>query len=456
MGWITSKYKLSDNIRRIFVNLSWGVAGKMMQLVSALLVGVLVARYLKPENYGILNYALGYIGLFTLISEFGMNSILVREFSKNDSNKFEIIGTALVVRLLLSLVAIIAIIVSVMYVENDPMKRLYIIIISFNFLSLAATLTFRNFFISQLKNEYIVKAEIIRLLTTGLLKVLMIVLKGPLIYFIIIAALDSLIILIPFLYFFIKNYWSLHQAKFSYPMAKSIIFTSAPLLIEGVAALLYQKIDIVMIGKFINSTEVAYYSVAHKFVEFGIFIPMVLTQTLSPLLVQKLESVNGDRTDITYKKYRQKIGDMIVHSGMFVSVLLFFLASPIISILYGAEYYASIPLLKLLAWKGLFCGLGYTASIVIITEGRHNLIFLTNVVGGALNLILNLLFIPRFGVRGVAWATLISFCVATYIANFFFKKYRNDFYLQTNYFFLGGFRIIKMAISMIKNKELPL
>jgi len=436
----------------IYKNLSWAVIGKIIEVLNGILIGALVARYLLPERYGILNYTIGYVGMFALLSEFGISGILIRELSKKATNKKELIGSAIATRLFFSGITIIIIAISVFLFEDDPTLRLFIIINSLNFLFLSFSMSVRNFFTSQLKNELIVKSEIIRALIMLSMRLILVLLKAPLITFVIVSTLDSLFIAFPLYNFLIKVYSDIKHFIVKYKTIKMLIWASTPLLLEGIAAVLYQKIDLVMAGRFIGNEAVGYYAVALKFINFAIFIPLALTQTLSPLLIQKYEAAKYNANNKAYALYRQKVGDIIIYSGLFVSLALFIMAKPIINILYGPEYHDSIEIMKILAWKGLFCGLGYTASVMIVTEGRQKYIYLRNIIGGILNLTLNLLLIPLIGLKGVAIATIISFGVATYIANVFIPIYRKDFYLQTNFLFKGNLRLIIYIKSILKKK----
>lgn len=442
-GFLSKKFSFTENRKKIFGNVSWAVVGKTVDVLRALLIGILVARFLKPHNYGLLNYTIGYVGMFSLLVEFGMTGILVRELAKQKTDKNELLGSASIIRIVMAVFTIFIVIGSALLFEGDKMLKLFIIINSFNLIFLAFSETLRAFFRSQLKNEYIVKSQIFKTVVLIVVKLLLLAFKAPLLYFVIASSVDALIILLSFQYFFRKKYWGLRKFTFSKTAAKGLIWSSFPLFFEGIAAVLYQRIDVVMAGKFIDPESVGYYSVAIKFVSFAIFIPLVIAQTLSPLLVQKFEKSGNDLANKDYQEYKQKVADFIILSGVTVSLGLFFLAKPVILILYGQEYSHSVDILRILAWKGLFCGLGYAGSALIIAEGRQKYVYLRNIIGGILNLFLNFLLIPRYGINGVAFATIVSFGVATYVSNLFIPMYRVDFMAQSNSLLNGWGRMLK-------------
>ena len=105
--------------KRIISNVFWALVGKFTGLASALLVGIFVARYLGPTQYGIMNYAVSFVTLFLVIATFGFENIEIREEAKANDQKDVILGTVFVLRLLLSIVTIVTISVVAYINETD-------------------------------------------------------------------------------------------------------------------------------------------------------------------------------------------------------------------------------------------------------------------------------------------------------------------------------------------------
>jgi O-antigen/teichoic acid export membrane protein len=443
-----NKLQISSNRKILLKNVSWSLIGRIVQIANALIIGVIIARYLKPDQYGILNYAAGYVAMFPLITEFGLTGILTRELAKKSTDRDSLIGSAIFLRFALSLLTIILIFISLTLFKEDGMMRNYILINAINFIFLSVSMTINNYFNSQLQNDQNVKAEIFRVGVLAVIKIMCVLLKAPLFVFIILTAVDSAVLLVYSLPLFVKFYGNLSKLKVNKTYIKILLYGSFPLLLEGVTGVFYQKLDVVMTGKLLDAEAVAYYVVALKFVDFAIFIPLVLIQTMTPMLVRKFEECNYDRENSEYIRFKNKVGDIITYSGLFVTLCLIISAYPVITILYGADYHLSIPLLQILAIKGLFCGLAYPVSAIIVSEGRQKLVFLTNVIGAAVYIVLSFILIPKLGLTGVALSTLISFIVGAYFANFLIPRYRKDFYSQTGFLFKGPKRII----GYLKNK----
>lgn len=77
----------SSGFKRYFANTSWMMGEKVIRMVVALFVGVYVARYLGPERFGLLSYAMSFVGLFTALATLGLDGIMVRELVKTQKRR---------------------------------------------------------------------------------------------------------------------------------------------------------------------------------------------------------------------------------------------------------------------------------------------------------------------------------------------------------------------------------
>ena len=116
---ITSRFNISETKRKIFRNLYWAVVGKVVTLLGALFVGILVARYLGPEQYGLMNYVISYVALFQILASFGMDNIEIREMSRQDADTDVILGTAFRIKLVLALITMALVIGTALIFEAD-------------------------------------------------------------------------------------------------------------------------------------------------------------------------------------------------------------------------------------------------------------------------------------------------------------------------------------------------
>lgn len=145
----------------------------------------------------------------------------------------------------------------------------------------------RNYFISIVENKYIVKSEIFRTLVGAIVKIGLLFLKAPLEYFIIAQVFDTFLVASGYYYSYKVIVGSVRNWTFDKTIVPFFIKESFPLLLSGAAIVIYQRIDQVMIGNMLNKTEVGYFATAGKFVDLILFLPAILVQTITPILVRE-------------------------------------------------------------------------------------------------------------------------------------------------------------------------
>ena len=262
--------KLEGNKRKVAVNVMWALTGKIVNMCGALLVGILVARYLGPDKYGLMNYVISYVSIFTVISTFGLENIEIRELSKNPQRKDYILGTCLAMRFAFSCLALLLVILSLIIHQADRFTTVMILLYTSTLFTGCFNVV-RNYFTSIVKNEYIVKSEIARTCIGALLKIVLLWMKAPLEYFIIATAFDTVLVASGYVLSYHKIIGNINDWKFDRKLVPYLLNESFPLMLSGAAVIIYQRIDTVMIGNMIDEESVGYFATAGKFLELILF-----------------------------------------------------------------------------------------------------------------------------------------------------------------------------------------
>jgi PST family polysaccharide transporter len=167
--------------------------------------------------------------------------------------------------------------------------------------------------------------------------------------------------------------------------------------------MIYMKIDQIMLGQMIDDEAVGIYSAALRISEVWYFIPMAIVASVFPAILEAKK-----RSEEQYYQRLQRLFDLIVLLSICVAVPMTFLSTPIISILFGSTYEEAGAVLAIHIWTAVFVFLGVASNRWFIIENRQMLSLQRTALGAMINIILNLLLIPRYGVLGAAWATVIS------------------------------------------------
>ena len=156
--------------RKYFANTSWLLGERILRMAISLFVGIYVARYLGPERFGLLSYSLSFVLLFSSLASFGLDDILVRELVQSPENRKNLLGTVFWLKVCGALVMGTAIALVLKYKVEDQQTYWMIALITFGFL-FQATNVVDFYFQSQVQSKFAVRAQIIQLILTSLLKI---------------------------------------------------------------------------------------------------------------------------------------------------------------------------------------------------------------------------------------------------------------------------------------------
>lgn len=423
--------KTTNTYKKIFDNVIWSLGGKIVNMTSALFVGILVARYLGPEKYGLMNYVISYVALFTVVASFGMNNIEIREMSKHNENKNVILGTCLRLRLVFAVIAYILMCITLLIFRPDTFTS--VMILTYGLILFSETgAVMRNYFTSIVKNEYIAKSEIFRVLVGAMIKILLLWFKAPLQLFIIAQLVDSFLVASGYYICYKKYVGTLSEWRIDKTIMPYIIKQSFPLLLSGAAIVIYQRIDQVMIGNMLSKEAVGYFATAGKFVDLILFIPTVLVQTVTPMLIRVKEH------DLQSYSEKKKVFVSIttwlaIILSLFVSLISYWL----IIFTFGYGYIASVPVLQIMAFKAVGMALSAAGGQIIIIENMQKWAFIRNVLGCFLCIILNYYILPLYGIVGSACVTIFIVLFTGTFSNILIPQYHRVFKIQMYALFFG-------------------
>lgn len=422
----------SDSTKgKVVRNVFWAVTGKIVTLLSTLIVGIFVARYLGPEQYGLMNYVISIIALFGVLSVFGTSEIIIRELSKNELPKEIILGTSFLTRLSLAVITIFAIGIYLFLSDEDISTSILILIYSASSI-FSCFDVIRFYFTSIVQNEYIVKSEIFRTLIGAGIKGVLLLIKAPLWAFIAALTFDFVLIAGGYIIVYRKKVSRLSAWRFDSGFAKNLLKMSFPLLISSAAVIIYQRIDQVMIGKMLDNESLGYFSTAVSFIGIVTFIPSIAVQTIAPILVKMRKE-----DKLRYRKEAQRMMNITTWTTMIVCITISLLSFYIIRYTYGTEYLNAVPVMRILAFKAVGIALTTMGGQLIIIENIHQVAFIRNILACFVCIGCNYLLIPRWGIVGSAWATIITVMFTGGIANIFIPRYHHIFKMQCKSLFMG-------------------
>jgi len=261
-----------------------------------------------------------------------------------------------------------------------------------------------NLFQAKVLSKYPIIASLLIVFLLSILKLIIIFLQKGIIYFAFLNLLEAIMYACSFIFLYVKSNYKVINWKYNKHIAKQIFLDSWPLLFASAFALIYTRIDQVMVKNFIDQTAVGFYDVAVRIAEVWYFIPTIIVSSIFPAII------NAKKNNLLlYKKRLQDLIIIIFTITFLISLPIFIFAKPIINLLFGFAYHPAIIVLQIYVWAGIGLSIANVINQYLIIENYTKILFFSSCIGMIINVILNFIFIPIYGINGAAFSTLISY-----------------------------------------------
>lgn len=407
-----------------------------------MLIGVWVARYLGPSQFGLLNFAIAYVSLFGIIAGAGLQTIVVREIVNAPGSRDEVLGSAAALLFLGGVLAYILTVASFFWLRpSDTLARALVVILSTVTLFKLSEIAI-YWFESQVESKYVVYAQNTAFIICSACKIWLIYSGATVIDFAWINLIEALIVAILLIVMLFARTENLNILKFSIKKMRGLLASSWPLMLSGLTIIIYMKIDQIMLGQLLNDEAVGVYSAAVRISEAWYFVPTAIVASFFPTII-KAKKISEER----YYALMQRLFDLMTVISLFVAIPMT-LASPfLIGILYGNDYIGAASILSIHIWTAIFVFIGVAGSAWFVIEKKPMLALQRSILGAIINILLNFYLIPLHGTDGAAIATVFSYFIAAWAADLTNLGTRKLFLMK-----LRSFNIIG-AINRIYSKQ---
>lgn len=401
--WVT----FTGNV--LLTNVGWLSLGHFIRLLVAFFVGLWVARYLGPTNFGLYNYAIALVALFAPIASLGLEKIFIRDLGLYPENNDEIVASVLLLRMLAAAVLMFLPMVAVLYLRPNLEILHWLVLINAISMLLQIKDVLSHWFQAKAQAKYIVIAEVISIASFAVMNVTLILSNASVVSFALALVVQQALFAVGLVraYRLLGN--SLARLRASVTMMKAMLRQSYPLMFSVIGIIIYMRIDQIMIGQMSGDREVGLYACAVKIAEIWYFFPVVINNVMLPRLV----SESGPGSKFHSERF-QRLYNVMALMGYAVAIPTALLSGPIVNLLFGRDYLSATPMLAVLVWAGLFVNLGVSRTSYMTINNLLKYMPITVFAAVAINIALNLVLIPRFGGTGAAVATVLSQWVSTH------------------------------------------
>ncbi len=385
--------------RGVIRNIGYLSISKFLVYLLSIVTITLIPRYLGVENYGYLNFVLSFIGIFAIFGDLGINTLIFRDVSKNTSLKEEYFNNLFLPKmLLLFLVSLVMIVVSFFIDKPLVVKQMIFFGLFFMLFSYGSHIIFFNLSSLQ-KFKYQAYQELLsKLLYTVFALIVIYFNQGLLGIFL--SQVIAFFIVFLYLFFIVKKYIKLklklnisffiNKIKYSWPFALSNLFT-----------VIFFNFDKLFISFFINDFQLGLYSSSVTLISFLIAIISLLGMVFFNLF-----------SKYSFQKQVSSILNKFLKISMIISFPIFLggilLSKEIIQLVFGSQYILASPSFSILLLFFFLISFSIVFTNFLMAHNKEKLVLKIRGISTGINILLNFLFIPLFGIIGASIATVIS------------------------------------------------
>lgn len=372
-------------------------------------------KFLLPQEYGKLNYYIMWINIISVIISLGLNKSVQRYYCEENLDFNSFLKSNLIFNLIIFLIIILLFPLGKYLLIFSTNIWFYIIVISFggsitqiylNYLNIKEE-SFNFTIFNSFQNISIILLNIWLVIKLNKEKYMGIIYSN-----LIIMSFLTLYIII----FFMKK---IKKSKFRLNYIKESIIFGIPLIFHSLGSIVLSQGDRYFIEKYFTYEKVGLYSLAYNIGNISILIMTVLTRLWLPYFYKNIENKSKDvETMATYYSYFISI----------TIVFLFFIINPLYTILFTKNYSNGIAITKLVLISNLYL---YLYSIY----GNYNYFLKTTaklcimtMITAVINILLNILFMKKFGFEFAAYSTIISYFLF-FIFNYLYLRKEKRVYI---------------------------
>lgn len=374
----------------------------MVQKLLALLLFRALALHYGPSQFGHWNTALAFVALFSVITDSGIDAIVVREASARRSDLDRFVGTAVIAKLGLAIVAI-ALCASIAVLMPYPPGVKLLIVLAALPLVLSFNSVYADVLQAQLRIGYVKMVGLILsvLTTAGGFAVIW---AG---WSLTSLAVVNGLVTLPSVILYQRMAGAFVDARlvFDRGLAKQLLAESLPLALSGVFGVIYYRIDTILLSVLTQSEAVGYYAASYKVSEALNILPGALMISVFPLMSRYARdpALHARMVGLYHTAFKYVL--LVIAP---VVIVISVLAERIVLTLYSPSYLPAVAVLRWIIWAEIGMFLSPVVYHLLIAGGRQRLLVIGSFVMAVTNIVLNLLFVPRFGAVAAAASTTLT------------------------------------------------
>lgn len=386
---------------RTVTNAGWIIGGRLANKVLAFLVSIITARYLGPDNFGLITYATAFTTFFASLCNLGINSVIIKNFMDHPEEEGETIGTTLVLRAISSLLSAVMIVGIVSVLDSgEPMTMLVALLSSIGLLFQVFD-TFKYWFQSRLQSKYAAIATVLSYVAMSAYKIILLLTGKNVAWFAMATSVDYFVVAVFLLVAYKKNGGPLLSV--TRKKAKELLNASGSFILSGLMVSVYASTDKLMLKQMLDDSSVAYYSLAVSLSTTWAFVLQAIIDSMYPSVLQVF-----DKDKAEFSRKNRQMYAIVIYVAAAVSLTISLLARSVVQLLYGQAYLPAVRPLQIVVWYTAFSYLGVARNAWIVSVNCQRYLKYLYCAVAIINVVLNWMLIPLWGPSGAAVASLVT------------------------------------------------
>jgi PST family polysaccharide transporter len=403
----------------------WLASEKLLRIFTGVFVGLWLARYLGPEQYGVYMYAVAWVGLFNAIAWFGVGENVIRSLVKNPDSDAEMLGSAFAIRLLGSLSAgVLAVVTMACFGKSDANLLMLVMLMSLAIPFAETPAGIFLLFQSKLDIALpVLLQNVVRVAAAGL-RIALIMSGSSILWFGGVILVESIAIFSVLFGLYLFRGGKISSWVFRWDSIRSMLIQGTPIAIAALVASLSARVDQLMLGWFADFAQVGMYSAALRFSEFWWAFAPIVMNSLSPKYIFNVDD------EVKLQANIAKIMACMLLVSLVPVVFIVAIGKYAIPLLLGAQYAAALPVLYVHICIAILVFFDAPTSQFLLAHNRQRQMIWKSLFMLAVNAMLNLLLVSSFGALGAALATLLAYVLTIVCFYRLFPIYRDLARLQ--------------------------
>ncbi len=391
-----------ETARRITANFISLLAAELVSKLVLLLIFIQIARYLGPVDFGKFSFGVALAMIAVVLSDFGFGTLLVREISRDKKNVNKYVSHALLFKAILSIASIGAAIAYLAIFGYDYYTFWLSLILLIFFILQSFTDIFYAVFRAFERMQYDSLMKVIRILLLLFLVLLSIGKNMNMFFISMMFPVTEILIFFLSCAIYLKKFHSL-RFEIDYGFLGSLARKSSLFFLSLVFTTLLLYVDAIMLERMKGTYEVGIYSAAYNLLLGVTFIPLMFSNAIYPVFSRYYLK---DKSLLKFA-YRKSFQYMLMF-GLPITLGIFVYARNIMLFAYGQEYAGSILVVQILCWFILLRFINIISGTLLSSIDRQGARVFGQGSVAVINIILNILLIPRYGFLGAAIAVIAS------------------------------------------------